>query len=174
MNPFRRIRHFFRKPAMTGTPPSRRPLWHNPAAHARDFSERYAEPLNYHVENRMMELGIHPDRIGCPDPVRGGRWAAFHPTGTQGGHNRPEGNLNADSGLFDLDLLSKDYGKEAARLFGKSGLRDRLDAIIAHEFEEHRPGRSHVEALAQAPKTELPISERARELCEAMRSGWKK
>ena len=54
MNFIRRIASFFRrKPGMIGTPPSQRPIWHNEAAHARDFAERYAEPLNYHVENRM-------------------------------------------------------------------------------------------------------------------------
>jgi hypothetical protein len=57
-NPFQRIRDFFRNPAMIGTPPSERLMWHDPAEHARDFAERYAEPMNYHVENRMMELGI--------------------------------------------------------------------------------------------------------------------
>ena len=50
---------------MTGTPPSERPIWHDPAEHARDFAERYADPMNYHVENRMMELGIPTDRIGA-------------------------------------------------------------------------------------------------------------
>jgi hypothetical protein len=41
MNPFRRIADFFpRKPGMIGTPPSQRPMWHDPAAHARDFAER--------------------------------------------------------------------------------------------------------------------------------------
>ena len=50
---------------MIGTPPSKRSLWHDPAEHARDFAERYAEPMNYHVENRMMELGIHAERIGA-------------------------------------------------------------------------------------------------------------
>ena len=39
-NPFKRIRDFFRKPAMIGTPPSARPVWDDPAAHARDFSRR--------------------------------------------------------------------------------------------------------------------------------------
>jgi len=52
MNPFRRIADFFHRIAgMIGTPPSQRPMWHDPAAHARDFAERYADPLNYLVEN---------------------------------------------------------------------------------------------------------------------------
>ena len=28
-------------PSMIGTPPSQRPMWHKPAAHAMDFAERY-------------------------------------------------------------------------------------------------------------------------------------
>ena len=50
---------------MIGTTPSQRPMGHDSVAHARDFAERYAEPINYHVENRMKELGIPTDRIGA-------------------------------------------------------------------------------------------------------------
>jgi hypothetical protein len=46
--------------AMIGTPPSGRPMWHDPAAHARDFAERYAEPLDVIVSQRIQDLGI-PD-----------------------------------------------------------------------------------------------------------------
>ncbi len=52
-------------PAMIGLPPSKRSMWHDSVEHAKDFAERYAEPMNYHVENRMMELGIPTDRIGA-------------------------------------------------------------------------------------------------------------
>jgi hypothetical protein len=58
-------------------------------------------------------------------------------------------------------------------LFERSRLRDRLDSIIAHEFEEHRNGMSHVAALKAAPETDLRISERAREICRAMEKGWR-
>ena len=51
-------------PGMIGTPPSARPMWSDPAQHACDFSERYAEPINIEVESRMMELGIDPLKIG--------------------------------------------------------------------------------------------------------------
>ncbi len=62
----------FRRPAMIGTTPSARPVWHDPAAHARDFAERYAEPMGYLAAQRMMELGIPHSQIGRPDPDHGG------------------------------------------------------------------------------------------------------
>src|SRR5262249_45362151 len=64
-------------PAMIGTPPSARPLWHDPAAHARDFAERYSVPLSYAAEQRMMDLSVPPDRIGMPDKHHGIQWSAF-------------------------------------------------------------------------------------------------
>jgi hypothetical protein len=161
-----------RQPGMIGTPPSARPMRHDPAAHARDFAERYAEPLDQCVAVRMEELGLTNDEIGMPDDDRGLRWAAFHPLGKQGGYNSPDGRLVVESGLLNLDLLKKDYGEEASELFGKSRLCDRLDAIIAHEYEECRRGGSHLEALKHAPATVLAITERAREICEAMQRGW--
>jgi hypothetical protein len=145
-------------------------MWHDPAAHARDFAERYAEPMDYHVAHRMAELGIK--EIGMPDRDAGIQWAAFHPHGTVGGSYAPDGRLIVDSGVFNLFLLTKDYGEMASRLFRQSRLRDRLDSIIAHEFEEHRNGMDHEAALRAAPNTELPISDRAREICMAMVRGW--
>jgi hypothetical protein len=71
-------------------------------------------------------------------------------------------------------LLKADYDEKAARLFGKSRLRDRMDAIIAHEYEEHRHGMSHVEALKAAPGTALPIRDQARQICREMERGWKR
>jgi hypothetical protein len=49
----------------------------------------------------------------------------------------------------------------------------RLDAVIAQEYEEHRHGGSHLEALKHAPSTELPITDRAREIARAMQKGWR-
>ena len=56
-------------PALIGTPPSQWSMWHDPVEHARDFAERYAEPMNYHVENRLMEAR-HPDRPAWRAEVR--------------------------------------------------------------------------------------------------------
>ena len=98
---------------MTGTPPSARPMWHDPAAHACDFAERYAEPLDYAVSQRMMELGIDPNRIGMPDIDAGILHAAFHPHGKVGGNISPDGRIIADSGILNTDLMKADYGKKA-------------------------------------------------------------
>jgi hypothetical protein len=46
-------------------------------------------------------------------------------------------------------------------------LKDRIDAIIAHEYEELRAGGRHLEALKTAARTELPISAEARRLNRA-------
>jgi hypothetical protein len=164
----------FRKPAMIGTPPSQRPMWPDPAAHARDFAHRYAHDIDLAVAERMSELGLREDQIGMPDKDHGIQWAAFHPHATIGGSYAPDGRLIVDSGVFNLDLLRKDYDQEAATLFERSRLRDRLDSIIAHEYEEHRNGMDHEAALKAAPKTSLPISGRAREICKAMEKGWKR
>jgi hypothetical protein len=148
-------------------------MWPDPAAHARDVAARYAHDLDLAVAERMRELGIHDDQIGMPDEDHGIQWAAFHPHGTEGGNNSPDGRLIVDSGLLNLELLRKDYGEEAASLFSRSRLRDRLDSIIAHEYEEHRHGMDHEAALRAAPKTALPITERAREIANAMEKGWR-
>jgi len=94
---------------MIGTPPSQRPIGHDPAAHARDFAQRYAEDIDLAVAERMTELGIPNHQIGRPDPDHRGQWRAFFPQqGTGGG---VVGNkINADAGLFDTDLMTRIYG----------------------------------------------------------------
>ena len=84
-------------PAMIGTPPSKRSPWHDLVDHAKDFAERYAKPMNYHVENRMIELGIPTDRIGARN--YGYPLCAFLPEETTGGGNVPGRRLNVDSGV---------------------------------------------------------------------------
>jgi hypothetical protein len=154
----------FRKPGMTGTPPSARPMWHDPAAHAKDFAERYADPLNYQVENRMMELGIHTDRIGARK--YGYPHRAFWPEETTGGGNVPGRRLTVDSGVFNTELMAN--RPDAGPLWARSRLRDRIDAIIAHEDAESLTG-DHDLAEAMAPDTALPITEGARHILRAIR-----
>ena len=48
-----------------GTPPSARRMWHDRAAHACDFAQRYAEPLDYAVSQRMIELSRQRRGLAC-------------------------------------------------------------------------------------------------------------
>jgi hypothetical protein len=155
---------------MIGTPPSKRPMWHDPAAHAREFAARYAEPLNYHVENRMMELGIDALKIGVSDREHGIPHAAFLPDETDGGGNTPDGRLNLDSGILNPKLFRR-LGPEASDAYARARLRDRIDAGIAHEYEEVKGAGSHEYAYEHAPDTELPIRHGARALARTLRDG---
>jgi hypothetical protein len=69
-----------------------------------------------------------------------------------------------DSGVLNPDLLQ---GKRGGRIWPKLRLKDCIDAIIAHEYEELRSGGQHAEALKAAARTELPISDEARRLNRA-------
>jgi hypothetical protein len=166
MNPFKRIRDLFRKPVMIGTPPSARPMWHDPAAHARDFSERYADDIELVVAQRIQDLGIPDDQNGRPDPDAGGRWRAFFPHEGDGGGVVGD-KVNADAGLFDADLMARRYGPEIGERWAKDRLRDRLDQIIAHEHAE-AAGIGHEAAVQRAAETTLAIRETARARLRAM------
>jgi hypothetical protein len=139
----------FRQPAMIGTPPSARTIWHDPAAHAMDFSQRYAQDLDLIVAQRIQELGIPDHQNGRPDPNAGGRWRAFFPHQGDGGGVVGD-QINADAGLFDAGLVGRRYGPEIGEKWATDRLRDRLDQVIAHEYTE-AAGISHEEAVQRAP-----------------------
>ena len=52
----------------------------------------------------------------------------------------------------------------------KARLRDRMDSVIVHEYEEAK-GVSHAEAVARAPDTELPVRRQVRDILGAMAEG---
>jgi hypothetical protein len=162
----------FRPPAMLGTPPSARQIPAHPELHALDFAERYTEPLNYHAEKIMMDLGIPDNQIGASAPLHGIKHATFHWRERTGGGVSPEGRLNLDSGIFNMELLTRDYGEEVAKLWRKMRLKPRMAAITAHEYAESQSS-SHVEALTAAANTRLPVSHEARALLRAMRDNWR-
>jgi hypothetical protein len=162
----------FRPPAMVGTPPSARQIPAHPELHALDFAQRYAEPLNYHAEQVMIDLGIPTDQIGASAPLHGIQHATFHWRERTGGGVSPAGRLNLDSGIFNMELLTRDYGDEVAKIWRKMRLKPRMEAITAHELAEAESG-SHVEALTGGANTRLPVSHAARELLVSMEKGWK-
>jgi hypothetical protein len=174
------------QPAMIGTPPSARvpakpveptqpsrrgphvtppePIPADPAEHAVDFCTRYYEPLEAVTRTRMRQLGIPVDRIGMIDPAFDFRIAAFHPTELDGGGvHPPTGRINLDAGTLYRELLAGKQPPEVSSLWAKERLRHKFDAGIAHEHEEGL-GRTHLEAVREAPNTALPITEGARKL----------
>jgi hypothetical protein len=72
--------------------------------------------------------------------------------------------VSVDSGVLNPELLK---GKKGGRLWPKLRLKDRIDATIAREYEELRAEGKHVEAVRNAAKTKLPISDEARRLNRA-------
>lgn len=144
----------------------------DPADHAEDFSHRYAEPLDWLAGIHMEKRVIPSERIGSNDHDYGLVGAAFNPFERDGGGVNHAGQINLDSGSLNPDLLTKDYGEQAGKLWAKSRLRDRWDALIAHEDTEWRMDGNHDLAVQNAPETELPISDRARDILREMRRRW--
>jgi hypothetical protein len=153
-------------PAMIGLPPSARGLTGRPtdiAEHASQVAQEWEGVGETYARRRMREVGIPPSQIGQPDYGGDGRWRPFDPYERQGGKNTTGAIVN--SGVLNPDLLK---GGKGGCMWQRMRLKDRIDAIIAHEYEELRHGGSHAAALKAAPKTDLPISDEARRMCRAM------
>ena len=81
--------------------------------------------------------------------------ARFFPDERDGGGVATGGRISVDSGVLNPDQLKKNYGEEAAELWSRSRLRDRIDAIIIHEEAEAKAG-THEETLALALANHTP------------------
>jgi hypothetical protein len=173
---FQRLTARFRKPAMIGIPPSARGLSAIPAdaaEHARRVAREWEDVAEAYTQMRMRELGIPERQIGAPDYERGGERHAFLPGETRGGTNDFAGRIFVDSGVLNPELNASDIGPEASKLWAKSRLRDREDAILAHEFEEAR-GITHDEVVDRAGDTALPVGENARRILRSIAAGLKR
>ena len=131
------------------------------ADHAEDIAHRYEVPLEQYCAIRMQELGIPEHLQGATDFDGDGRWRAFIARERQGG-NITDG-ISVNSGVLNPKLFE---GK-GRRLWARARMADRIDAVIAHEYEEDRLG-THDLAIKHAPKTELPIRPEARRILKAM------
>ena len=110
----------------------------------------------------METLGIPEDKLGADDLRKNMRWCAFDREGRSGGNIT--GGVTVNSGALNLDLLK---GRSGGRIWPKASLRDRIDAIIAYEWEESKT-TDHALALKAAPNTELPVTAGARRILRAM------
>ncbi len=141
---------------MPDTPPS------DPAEHAEDFALRWVDRLDEYCAIRMEELGIPQHFQGADDLRKNMRWCAFDAHGREGGNIT--GGITVNSGVLNPELLK---GERGGRIWSKARLRDRIDAIIAHEYEESK-SVDHAAALNAAAQTELPVTRGARRILQAM------
>jgi hypothetical protein len=150
-------------PGMIGLPPSARsgrPA--DPGLHAIQIAQEWEDVARGYVRRRNRELGIPEHMNGQPDYAGDGRWIAFDPYEREGGRNTT--GVVVDSGVLNPELLK---GKKGGRIWAKMRLKDRIDAIISHEYEELKANGNHAEAIRNAAKTRLPISDEARRLNRA-------
>ena len=139
--------------------------------HAEDFSRRYAEVLDIVAGQTMMDLHLPDNRMGARDPDRNREHHSFFPDDRTGGSVSPAGQITLDSGLMNPDLLAVGYDEVTQKMWRRTRLGDRAQAIVAHEMAEHEYG-DHELALIAGPETTLPISRAARELLSQMERGW--
>ena len=83
---------------------------------------------------------------------------SFWPKETTAGDNATGRRLTVDSGVFNTDMMAN--GPKAGAVWANSRLRDRIDAIIAHEDAESLV-RDHDLAGAMAADTTLSITDGA-------------
>ncbi len=134
----------------------------DPADHAEDFAHRWRDKLEEYCAVRMEKLGLPDDKIGSSPLNRPGRWRAFDPEERTGGSI--ERGVVVNSGCLNPDLMK---GQRGGRIWPRAKLKDRIDAIIAHEYEEDRTG-SHGAAVKAAARTKLWITDGARRICRAI------
>ena len=120
----------------------------------------------------MMDLGIPDNQMVARDPDRNGEPHSFFPGDGEGGTVSPAGQITLDSGLMNPDLLATGYDQATQELWRHTRIRDRAQAVIAHELAEAEH-KDHELALIAGPETKLPISHAARELLKQMERGWK-
>ncbi len=144
-----------------------------PADHAADFAHRYAEDLEIATGQVMLDLGLANDQMGARDAGRTLEHHVFYPDERDCGGVNPHGQITVDSGVMNPAVMDAPYGEECGKLWRKTKLRPRLEAVIAHEKAEHEQGCDHEMALIAAVKTELPISHAAKEILRAQEEGWR-
>jgi hypothetical protein len=142
----------------------------DPAEHARQFAGEWADRLESYTRRRMREVGVPEHLIGTVDVENRIERRAFFPHQGIGGENIHRRGINLDSGILNPALLDESSDPELRSKWAHARLRDRADAVIAHEFAEATGDepRDHPAAVEKAPDTRLGISEGARRLLIAI------
>jgi hypothetical protein len=137
-----------------------------------DFADRYQEPLSRAIGDRMRQIGVPDEMIGVEwwgvDP---GPFVRYHPPQLGGnvrvGLNGKPG-INVDPAIFDANApkIGNLPSWKSARL------RDRIDAVVAHEYTEVLAPQGvdwHIHALRNAENTPLRVSDKARQILREYR-----
>jgi hypothetical protein len=169
-----------------------------PNADVLDFVARNRTAIERAVAELMRRVGVPQELIGMrgvpgveegaftryPGPQGGGNIRPDHPNVVAG---RWRAGINVDEAIFDptfrvfegrgaRSVVSPDDAREYHQAWAGASVRTRLDAVIAHEYEELRAVATHevqqqygiawphFVAVANAPETMLRISDHAREL----------
>ena len=130
-----------------------------------DFASRYEEPLSWAIGNRMCQVGVPEEMIGIEWwGVDKGPFVRYQPP-QLGGNIRVgitgKPGINVDPAVFDANAPK--VGNLPS--WRSASLRDRIDAVIAHEYTEALapPGVDfHLHAVKNAENTPLKISDWAR------------
>lgn len=140
------------------------------------FSAEYEVELNAAIASRMRKIGVPEKMIGIKDMAFEGA-GAFVRTHAQAGSNLRAGivpgkgpGINVDLGVLDVNFPQM----TDVPSWGAASLKDRVDAVIAHEYTEvvARPMRGldfHQQALKFAPETPLGITSGARQILREYR-----
>jgi hypothetical protein len=137
-----------------------------PAARAVEFATRNADAFEQIVQQRMRDVGVPVQFVG-DIPLGGGTQRAFHPSEGSGGGVTVGVGICVDSGILNPELLGDPAGGGVAQAWARARLRDRIDAVIAHEYEEYIRG-TDAAARPHAPNTVLRISAEARAMLSQM------
>jgi hypothetical protein len=172
----RRLSYRFRPREPTGSaapPPAPKyllsesvPVPADPAEHARQFAADWADRFEVYAARRMRDVGVPERFIGVADPDHRIEWRAFFPHQSEGGGNIRDRGINLDSGVLNPDLMDVRSNPVVSSLSRWARLRDRIDAVIAHELEEAE-GAIHAGAARRASDTRLDISEGALRIIRA-------
>jgi hypothetical protein len=156
---------------MAGEPPSARypAIPADPAEHAVRVAREWQDVAEIYVRRRMRELGVPEARIGSSDHLRRIGRRAFFADEDTGGGLATGGRINVDSGVLNPEHAAN-LAPPAPEAWRRARLRDRIDAVIAHEDMEFQAG-THEAAVVFAPETSLPIGGRPRALLRAIRLG---
>jgi hypothetical protein len=158
---------------MIGLPPSARGLTDrpaDPASHAKEVAREWEDVAESYIQERMRQLGIPDHQIGAPDYQRGGVRRVFLADEAIGGSYGTGRRLFVDSGVLKPELNAEVIGPEASKVWAKSRLRDRIEAVIVHEHLEAQ-GIAHDEVVERAADTDLPIGENARRILRRIAEG---